>query len=131
MVYNQQKRHNSGAFCDDKGYPRSVKPSPVIQDMDMVSKVLKAMGNRHRLLILCLLSTRERHVGELENIVGLSQSALSQHLARLRRDGLVKTRRMAQNIHYSLADDCITPLLASVGSILESDCGCLSPIVSA
>lgn len=67
------------------------------------STLLKAMGNPHRLLILCQLAGGERCVKELENVVGLSQSALSQHLARLRRDDLVTTRRAAQTIYYSLA----------------------------
>jgi DNA-binding transcriptional ArsR family regulator len=67
------------------------------------SKLLKAMSNQHRLLILCQLVPGEKCVGGLERIIGLSQSALSQHLARLRRDGLVKTRRSAQTIYYSLA----------------------------
>lgn len=66
------------------------------------SALLKAMCNERRLLILCYLSQGERSVGELEELVGLSQSALSQHLARLRRDKLVRTRRSAQNIYYSL-----------------------------
>jgi len=67
------------------------------------STLLKAMSNQHRLLILCQLSLGEKCVGELEQIVGLSQSALSQHLAKLRRNNLVKTRRAAQTIYYSLA----------------------------
>ncbi|MCP5365895.1 MAG: helix-turn-helix transcriptional regulator [Hyphomicrobiales bacterium] len=67
------------------------------------SVLLKAMSNQHRLMILCQLTNGERCVGELEEIIGLSQSALSQHLARLRRDDLVKTRRAAQTIFYSLA----------------------------
>lgn len=65
--------------------------------------LLKAMSNKHRLMVLCELVQGERCVGELETIIGLSQSALSQHLARLRRDNLVKTRRSAQTIYYSLA----------------------------
>jgi DNA-binding transcriptional ArsR family regulator len=69
------------------------------------STLLKAMSNQHRLLILCQLVPGEKCVGELEKIVGLSQSALSQHLARLRRDDLVSTRREAQTIHYSLAGE--------------------------
>ncbi len=67
------------------------------------SALLKAMSNQHRLLILCQLTQGERCVSELERIVGLSQSALSQHLARLRQDNLVATRREAQTIYYSLA----------------------------
>ena len=69
------------------------------------SKLLKAMSNRHRLLILCQLVQGEKCVGELEAVVGFSQSALSQHLARLRRDAFVKTRRSAQTIYYSLAGE--------------------------
>ena len=64
--------------------------------------LMKAMGNEHRLLILCQVLHGEKSVGELERSIGLSQSALSQHLARLRRDGLVRTRRQAQTIYYSL-----------------------------
>ncbi|CAA7623989.1 putative DNA-binding transcriptional regulator (modular protein) [Magnetospirillum sp. LM-5] len=67
------------------------------------STLLKAMSNEHRLMILCQLLHGEKSVGELERLIGLSQSALSQHLARLRRDNLVQTRRQAQTIHYSLA----------------------------
>ena len=67
------------------------------------STLLKAMSNQHRLMVLCQLASGEKRVGELEDLIGLSQSALSQHLARLRRDNLVKTRRSAQTIYYSLA----------------------------
>ena len=67
------------------------------------SELLKAMSNEKRLMILCYLANGEKAVGEMEKLVGLSQSALSQHLARLRRDGLVKTRRSSQTIYYSLA----------------------------
>lgn len=66
------------------------------------STLLKAMSNERRLLILCHLADGERSVGELCDLVGLSQSALSQHLAKLRRDGLVSTRRSAQTVYYSV-----------------------------
>jgi len=72
---------------------------------EQASALLKAMSNQSRLMILCQLNEGEKSVGELERIVGLSQSALSQHLARLRRDKLVKTRREAQTIFYSLQGD--------------------------
>ena len=65
--------------------------------------MLKAMSNPNRLMILCQLVAGEKCVSELEKIIGLSQSALSQHLARLRREELVKTRRAAQTIYYSLS----------------------------
>lgn len=66
------------------------------------STLLKAMSNERRLLILCSLADGELSVGQMEGLIDLSQSALSQHLARLRRDGLVETRRDAQTIYYSL-----------------------------
>ncbi|WP_374380005.1 ArsR/SmtB family transcription factor [Thermomonas sp.] len=67
------------------------------------SRLLKALANDKRLMLLCLLVEREHSVGELNARVALSQSALSQHLAVLREDGLVSTRREAQTIYYSLA----------------------------
>lgn len=66
--------------------------------------LMKALGNESRLMILCLLAEGERSVGELNDIIPLSQSALSQQLARLRQQGLVNTRRQSQTIYYSLAD---------------------------
>jgi DNA-binding transcriptional ArsR family regulator len=65
--------------------------------------LMKALGNESRLLILCSLAEGERSVGELNDIILLSQSALSQQLARLRSQGLVATRRESQQIYYSLA----------------------------
>jgi DNA-binding transcriptional ArsR family regulator len=76
--------------------------SDLEQNARKASALLKAMANERRLMILCHLASGEKSVGELEAIVGLSQSALSQHLARLRRDQLVTTRRSAQTIFYSL-----------------------------
>lgn len=67
------------------------------------ASLMKALSNENRLAILCLLAEGERSVGDINEIVELSQSALSQQLARLRRDGLVETRRASQTIYYSLA----------------------------
>ncbi|MDN2481980.1 ArsR/SmtB family transcription factor [Vibrio astriarenae] len=64
--------------------------------------VLKAMANERRLQILCLLLDTELSVGQISAQLDLSQSALSQHLAWLRRDGLVETRKEAQTVYYSL-----------------------------
>lgn len=72
---------------------------------------LKAIANDCRLMILCELLNGERSVGELAPVVGLSQSALSQHLAKLRRHGLVETRRQSQTIHYSLADPGVAAII--------------------
>ncbi len=69
------------------------------------AKLMKALGNESRLLILCYLDGKELSVTQLNNCLDLSQSALSQHLAVLRNDGLVQTRRESQTIYYSLAGD--------------------------
>ncbi len=75
------------------------------------ARVLKAMGNEKRLEILFQLLEKEQNVGELEKKVGLSQSALSQHLAVLRGENLVKTRREAQTIFYSLHGENVVKVL--------------------
>ncbi len=69
----------------------------------VASEMLKMMGNERRLMILCQLGKGEKSVGQLEKLVGLKQSALSQHLAKLRSQGLVTTRRESQMVFYSLA----------------------------
>ncbi|SDL01583.1 transcriptional regulator, ArsR family [Modicisalibacter muralis] len=69
------------------------------------TNLLKAMANENRLRILCLLDEGELSVSELNAKLALSQSALSQHLAILRREGLVATRRSSQTIYYSLQGD--------------------------
>jgi len=66
--------------------------------------LMKALGSESRLMILCTLAEGERSVGELNEMIPLSQSALSQQLAKLRSLGIVTTRRESQTIHYSLAE---------------------------
>jgi DNA-binding transcriptional ArsR family regulator len=68
------------------------------------ARLLKLLANEQRLTVLCRLSGAELSVSELGEYVNLSQSALSQHLAKLRADGLVATRRDAQTIYYRLSD---------------------------
>ncbi len=89
---------------------------------EKASCLLKALSNEKRLLIVCILSKGEKNVGELEEVIGLSQSALSQHLARLRRDGVVATRREAQTIYYSIKHDAVPKLLDCLCAIYGSDC---------
>ncbi|MCK5384432.1 MAG: winged helix-turn-helix transcriptional regulator [Alphaproteobacteria bacterium] len=85
------------------------------------AKLLKALSNEKRLLIICALYKKEKSVGELEEIVGLSQSALSQHLAKLRRDKIVVTRREAQTIYYSILDESVAVLLKALCSLFCED----------
>lgn len=79
--------------------------------------LLKALSNRKRLLILCRLTEGETNVGALAEALRLSQSALSQHLARLRALGLVRTRRDAQTIYYALAGEEAPRIMAALADI--------------
>jgi len=79
--------------------------------------LLRAIGNEHRLKILCYLGDGESSVGDLEPLVGLRQSALSQHLGVLRDFGLVKTRRNAQTIIYSLTDEEVVSIIGALKTI--------------
>ncbi len=72
---------------------------------DQASELLKALANRHRLLLICQLIDGERSVGELAEFLNLRDSTVSQHLALLRKDGLVSARREAQTIFYSIASE--------------------------
>jgi DNA-binding transcriptional ArsR family regulator len=67
-------------------------------------RLLKSLANESRLVVMCVLSEGEISVGQLNRRINLSQSALSQHLAILREQGLVRTRRESQTIYYSLSD---------------------------
>lgn len=89
----------------DPTVPRlSIDPEAMRDHADDAARLLKALSNRSRLMILCSLALGELTVGQLNQRVPLSQSALSQHLAVLRRDGLVHTRRAAQTVYYRLAE---------------------------
>jgi len=92
--------------------PAGAAESDMEANIRAASALLRAMSNERRLLVLCQLAHGgEKSVGELEKVVGLSQSALSQHLARLRRDGLVRTRRSAQTIYYTLASGAVAAVI--------------------
>ena len=84
------------------------------ENAQKASTLLKAMSNERRLLILCSLAEGELSVGQMEQIVDLTQSALSQHLARLRHDNLVETRRNAQTIYYSLKGEAARTVIKTL-----------------
>ena len=81
------------------------------------AKLLRALGNERRLMILCQLTDGERSVGELLPLVGLSQSALSQHLGVLREEGVVATRRDGQTIWYRIDDPAAMKVVATLAEI--------------
>ena len=82
----------------------------VMDKADIIAKAnaaegyLKAMSNETRLILLCHLVERSRTVGELEELTGLAQANVSQHLSRLRADGLVQATRHGKSVTYSVAD---------------------------
>ena len=87
-----------------------------------VADTLKAIGNARRLMLLCkLVEYGESTVGDLAREVGLSQSACSQHLARMRDERLVTYRRESQTLWYAIADDRIETLLATLYQLYCKD----------
>ncbi|WP_185235980.1 ArsR/SmtB family transcription factor [Teredinibacter franksiae] len=78
----------------------------VLVNAGSAAALLKSLANPHRLMVLCVLASEQREmcVSELNDRIALSQSALSQHLARLRGDNLVTTRRDSQTIYYSVSE---------------------------
>jgi ArsR family transcriptional regulator len=81
------------------------------------ARLLRALANERRLMILCQLTDGERSVGQLLPLVGLSQSALSQHLAILREQGILATRREAQTVWYSIANPDALKVVATLAEI--------------
>jgi DNA-binding transcriptional ArsR family regulator len=81
-----------------------MNPQELSASADRASDFLKSMANPLRLRILCMIIDGERPVGDIAEALGVRQSAVSQHLALLRKDGLVTPRRHGQTIYYRLAD---------------------------
>jgi DNA-binding transcriptional ArsR family regulator len=79
-----------------------IQADDMVAAADQASELLKALSNRNRLLIVCQLIEKERSVGELAALLNVRDSTVSQHLALLRKDGLVTARRDGQTIWYSI-----------------------------
>lgn len=112
-----------------KGTSEAVVPENFAKMADLHDKasnacdLLKAMANEWRLMILCQLAEGEKTVSQLQALLGLSQSALSQHLAILRRERIVTSRKNAQSVIYALAGDEATKVMESLHDIF---CGAAS-----
>ena len=85
------------------------------------SELLKLLGHPDRLMVLCQLKTGEQSVGQLSESVGIKQSALSQHLARMRHLGVVDSRRDAQTIYYSISGEKVTKVVSLMYELYCSD----------
>ena len=88
-------------------------------DVEAAAGLLRVLANPHRLGVLCALRDGELSVGAILERVGPSQSALSQHLARLRDDGLVATRRTGQTVYYRIADADVLSLLHALAGVMQ------------
>ena len=86
---------------------------------EMQAELCRTMGNAYRLMILHVLRSGERCVGDLSGLMGLTQPAISQHLAVMRKAGVVTTRRQGQNVFYRLADPQISTACDLMRGILE------------
>jgi ArsR family transcriptional regulator, virulence genes transcriptional regulator len=84
------------------------------ENLDEASQLLKAMSSPNRLMLLCLMADGEKSVSELTDELDLRQATVSQHLARLRQEGLVATRRDAQTIYYSIADKAAADIIRTL-----------------
>jgi len=98
----------------DRPGPAALDPAELEARAAEAEAFLRSLASRHRLMILCSLLDGEVPVGELVRRLGLTQSNLSRHLANLREEGLVATRREGTVIHYRIASDRVRPILAEL-----------------
>ncbi len=89
----------------------------MLEQRENVAQILKTIAHEARLMILCLLVKNEMTVSQINEFVELSQSALSQHLAVLRQQNLVQTRRESQTIYYRLADKDLSHIVTSLHDV--------------
>ena len=87
------------------------------QNASRASDMMKLLSHPHRLMILCELNQGECSVGDLGERIGINQSPLSQHLARMRHEGVVQARREAQTVYYSLAGEEIGAIISLLYSL--------------
>jgi ArsR family transcriptional regulator len=94
-----------------------INPEEFQASAGRAAALLRALANERRLMILCQLAEGERTVGAIQANIGLSQSALSQHLAVLRDEGVAATRRQGQTIFYRIADPAVLRVMATLADI--------------
>ena len=95
---------------------------------ERVAELMKLLANKHRLLVLCQLAEGEKPVGELARLLGVREPAMSQQLAVLRREGLVRPRREAQTIYYALARDDVRRLTEFLYATYCSDAAAIGEV---
>lgn len=100
--------------------PLAIDAETMRRNAAAAARMLKTLANDQRLRVLCLLVGDELSVGQINERIDLSQSALSQHLAKLREEGLVETRREAQTIYYSLAGGPVRQIIGTLYDIYNN-----------
>lgn len=88
-------------------------------DAQQAADLLRVLANPHRLQVLCALRGGEASVGQMADHIGLTQSALSQHLAKLRADRIVGTRREGQTIHYRITDPDVLTIVEALATVMQ------------
>ena len=91
-----------------------INPGDMAENAEQAEQFLKQLANGNRLMVLCTLLEGEMSVGELNEQIPVSQSSLSQHLAKLREAGFVSTRRESQTIYYQLADPRVKKVITDL-----------------
>ncbi len=116
---NTERRAQGPKMAGKAGKPKAASAgfAKMAAQAKRASGFLKALSHESRLLILCLLCEGERPVTDLEALLSLRQSTVSQQLARLRQDGLVRTKRNGKSIHYSLANEDVRTILEALHGI--------------
>lgn len=104
---------------------KAVRPEPdfglLRENAGQAARLLRALSNENRLMLLCLMFEGEKTVSQLNESLDLSQSALSQHLAVLREEGMVSTRRAGQNIFYGLASQPAQQVIETLHAVYCPD----------
>ncbi len=99
-------------MAEDAVTKADMDPELMQENAARASDLMKLLSHPHRLMILCELNQGERSVGELAERIGINQSPLSQHLARMRHEGVVEARREAQTVYYSLSGEEIAAVIS-------------------
>jgi ArsR family transcriptional regulator, virulence genes transcriptional regulator len=101
-----------------------IKVNQMLAAADEASGLLKSLANRHRLIIICQLTEKERSVGELAELLKVRDSTVSQHLALLRKDGLVTARRDGQTVWYSIGSPQARELVRTLYQVYCAPSAC-------
>ena len=116
-IFETMNSPKSASHLKDIKTVQNMDLEEMMKSVSQASSMLKLLANEHRLLILCLLSENELTVSELSEFIPLSQSPLSQHLAKLRAEGLVKTRKVSQHVYYSLKSEEAKAVIQTLHSL--------------